>query len=208
MTLRNNNKNVERSSRCVPCEEEGCWLEVRLEQLTINKKWFFVVVIIWQLPYGLTNTRGMSIFNCLNPSSCDNQTVRFAPFCFDASVCCIPSKLWPHGRTVERRSEGAGMRCVGYWAPRCSGMFEWSLYFKHNVTTLCRSVCTCTPLHVELFICLQPFSQLKFKQNNDCFQSWDLMEGRKVPWSGKQSLTWHYLEEEPAISPKPLKRGG
>lgn len=30
-------------------------------------------------------------------------------------------------------------------------------YFKHPVTTLCGSVCTCTPLYVELFICLQHF---------------------------------------------------
>lgn len=29
-------------------------------------------------------------------------------------------------------------------------------YFKHNLTT-CGSVCTCTPLHVELFICLLQF---------------------------------------------------
>lgn len=101
-------------------------------------------------------TEGISMFNSQKPYCWDIQAVCFAPFCLDTWLYCILCKLWPHGKMVECWSDGARMCCVGYRVPTLFMGVQLKSYFKHNLTT-CGSVCTCTPLHVELFICLLQF---------------------------------------------------
>lgn len=70
-------------------------------------------------------------------------------------------------------------------------------YLKHHVTTLCGSVCTSTPLHVELFICLLHFRASissqgiqESKQSNGFFFKVGICSKKgKVARSGKRSLT-------------------
>lgn len=59
-------------------------------------------------------------------------TVSFAPLSFDTQKFCIPSKLWPHGRTVEWWSKRTGPRCVGNQVAKCSGVSIWSHTSQKN----------------------------------------------------------------------------
>lgn len=59
-------------------------------------------------------------------------TVSFAPLSFDTQKFCIPSKLWPHGRTVEWWSKRTGPRCVGKQVAKCSGVSIWSHTSQKN----------------------------------------------------------------------------
>lgn len=101
-----------------------------------------------------TNTRVLSTFYSLKSFCCDNQKVSFAPFRIDSSCSAfLPSSgHMGEGLKADLREQG----CAVCGIPSCT-LFrgvQLKSYFKHHVITLCGSVCTCTPLHVELFICL------------------------------------------------------
>ncbi len=148
----------------------------------------------------------------LKASCCNNQIVSFAHFCIDTSVCCISSKLWPHGRTVECWSEGAGMCCVGYQVAHCSGVSNWSptsnTMLPHYVGVFATYSSACRAIYLFATFSSEGIQEGKQKKNKKTRLLSKLVwsRARKVAWSGKQSLTWHYLQEEPAISSKPLRR--
>lgn len=76
----------------------------------------------------------------------------------------------------------------------------------HMYSSACRAI--------YLFAChiFKPVSSQGIQQGEQkqrpCSKIGIWLRQRMVAWSGKQSLTWRYLQEEPAISPKPLKREG
>lgn len=108
-------------------------------------------------------------------------TVSFAPLSFDTQKFCIPSKLWPHGRTVEWWSKQTGPRCVGNQVEKCSGVSIWSHTSqkkpKKNVITSCGSLCTCTPLRVGLFILLFWHISSEQTQADEQEMDWNLVFG-------------------------------
>lgn len=161
---------------------------------------------------GFYKYQGIITFYTLKSLCCDNQKVTFAPFHIDSSCSAFLPSTGHMGERLKADLRVQGRAVCGI--PSCT-LFrgaQLKFYFKHHVITLCGSVCTCTPLHVELFICLLHFqTRLIWRNTGVRAKQWLFKVGiwlrqRKVAWSGKQSLTWHYLQEEPAISSNPLKR--
>lgn len=108
----------------------------------------------WEM---IQDTNRLSIFYPPKASCCDNQSAIFALLCIHTSMFCIFSKLWATWENTWMLIWGSGDVLCGI--PSCT-LFrgvQLKSYFKHPVTTLCGSVCTCTPLYVELFICLLHF---------------------------------------------------
>lgn len=136
----------------------------------------------------------------LKPSPCDSQPYPVQRWdvsvfqAFRALTTWESSWMWIWGSRDVLRGEprSASFRVV-----------HLKSYFKQNVTTLCGSVCTCTPLCVELFICLLYFlahlsrgntrRQAKGEKKSKGMKVWKV---RIWLGCGKQSLTWHYFGGE------------
>lgn len=174
---------------------EGKYKDIKYHQvrcvLTYNQ-------MIQRLSQGLTHAKRVSHF-VSDPSRYDNQTVNFAPYphwylsvlhFFQASASW--ENIW---------MLNWGSRDALCGKPSCTlfrGVHLKS-YIKKHVTISCGSVCTCTPLHVELFICWLYFLTC-FIWGNTAGQAKKTRLLKVGMWSSypdcdKQSLTWHFIAE-------------
>lgn len=147
----------------------------------------------WNYSRVFTHARVLCTFYSLKSFCCDNQKVTFGPFHIDSSCSAFLPSTGHMGERLKADLREQGCAVCGI--PSCT-LFrgvQLKFYFKHHVITLCGSVCTCTPLHVELFICLQTLliwrnTGVKTK-TMAVFKVEIRLRQRKVSWSGKQSLT-------------------
>lgn len=134
------------------------------------------------------------------------------PFPHRFIMFCIPSKHWPHGRKLKAdlREQGCAVwdsklhtvqGCpieVLLQTPCYHIMWEC----LHMYSSACRAI--------YLFATFSNASHLREYRSESktmtVFKVGIWLRQRKVAWSGEQSLTWHYLQEEPTISSNPLKR--
>lgn len=88
---------------------------------------FWWIKMAWKISLEVQRLATFTLWICVFMT-----TVSFAPLSFDTQKFCIPSKLWPHGRTVEWWSKRTGPRCVGNQVAKCSGVSIWSHTSQKN----------------------------------------------------------------------------
>lgn len=110
-----------------------------------------------KLFHSFTNSRVSSTFCFLKLFHCDDQKVIFAPFRIDSSCSAFLPSFGLMGERLKADLRERGCAVCGILSCTLFRGVQLKSYFKHHAITLCGSACTCTPLHVELFICLLHF---------------------------------------------------